>query len=69
MRDNEQENTTDATQNGSTERADEPQVCANCGGEIETEEWHPLVTQTDDDGRFRVYAFCDENCRDKWKDD
>lgn len=65
---NEQENTADATQDGSSTRADEPKICANCGDRIDTKEWHPVVTRTDEDGTFRVYAFCDEDCRDEWKD-
>lgn len=69
MQDNEQENTINAVQDGSSGRADEPKICANCGSEIDTKEWHPLVTRTDDDGNFRVYAFCDEDCRDEWTDD
>lgn len=65
IEDNEQKNET--VDNESSTRADEPKICANCGTQIDTKEWHPLITQTDDDGRFRVYAFCDEDCRDEWR--
>lgn len=66
MEENEQENATDAGADESSVRADEPKICANCGTQIDTKEWHPLVTRTDADGRFRVYAFCDEDCQDEW---
>lgn len=69
MRNNEQENTTDAVTDGSSGRADEPKICTNCGSSIDTKEWHPLETRTDDDGNFEVYAFCDDECRDEWLDD
>lgn len=69
MQDDELESTTDAVRDGSSARADEPKTCANCGSQIDTKEWHPLVTRTDDDGTFRVYAFCDVDCRGEWTDD
>ena len=72
MRDDEQgdaKHATDAARGEASARADEPKVCGNCGAGIETKEWHPLVTRTDDDGRFRVYAFCDGTCRDEWTGD
>lgn len=31
------------------------------------ENWHPVVTRREN-GDFRVYAFCDEDCRDEWTD-
>lgn len=31
-------------------------------------EWPPLVTRTDEDGNFQVYAFRSDECRDKWAD-
>lgn len=68
MEDNEQKNGTDATADESAVRADEPKTCANCGTQIDTTAWHPLVTRTDDDDTFRVYAFCDETCREEWVD-
>lgn len=68
MEDEKQTNDTDAVDEASTVRADEPKICAICEMEINTREWHPLVTRTDDDGRFHVYAFCSEECRDEWPD-
>lgn len=66
MEDENQTKDADAEGEESAVRADEPKICANCGAEIEATEWHPLVTQTDDEGNFRVYAFCDEGCRKAW---
>ena len=69
MRDKDQETAPDGTSDDSAVRADEPKICANCEKQIDTMKWHPVVTRTDDDGRFRVYAFCDEDCRDEWSND
>lgn len=66
MKTNEQENATTAVDDESFVRADEPKRCASCGKEIDIKEWHPLVTRTNNDGSFQVYAFCDGNCREKW---
>lgn len=68
MEDNEQADDGNAAADESIVRADQPKTCANCGKQIDTSEWHPLVTRTDDDGTFRVYAFCSEKCRDEWTD-
>lgn len=65
---NDRKNETGATPDESSGRADEPKTCANCGAEIDTREWHPLATRTNDDGNLRVYAFCEEDCRDEWAD-
>jgi len=29
-------------------------------------EWHPLVTRTNDDGSFQVFAFCSRDCKTTW---
>jgi hypothetical protein len=50
------------------DRPEEPTVCANCTAPIDTSEWHPITTATDDD-RFRVYAFCGSDCREAWVDE
>lgn len=68
MDDNEQAATDEGGHTESSGRADEPKSCANCGTQIDTAEWHPIVTRTDDDGSFHVYAFCDEDCRDEWQE-
>lgn len=63
MGDNEGGNGTD----GASGRADRPETCANCGEPVDMENWHPVVTRREN-GDFRVYAFCDEDCRDEWTD-
>lgn len=68
MEDNKQTNHAATDDDHSSVRADEPKTCANCKTQIDTTEWHPLVTRRDDDGTFRVYAFCSEACRDEWTD-
>lgn len=48
------------------DRANRPKTCANCGATIDTKEWHPLMTETDGDDTFRLYAFCDRDCQEEW---
>lgn len=55
----------DPTQGG----ADTPQTCATCGSQIDIDDWHPMVTEWDDDGTLRVYAFCDQDCKEDWAED
>lgn len=69
MEDNERGKATDGSGDAPSGRADQPKTCANCGEPIDMKDWHPVVTRTGPDGDFRVYAFCDEDCRDEWVDD
>lgn len=69
MSDPEQEDSTDAAYHESSEMADEPKICANCGARIDTAEWHPVTMRTEGPDDFRVYAFCDEDCRGEWAND
>ena len=45
---------------------DDPEVCATCGDEIDGSEWHPVRATRDENGEFRIYAFCSEECLEKW---
>lgn len=40
--------------------------CANCGGPIETDEWHPVTSERGPDGEFRIVPFCGRACRREW---
>nr|WP_192498392.1 hypothetical protein [Halorussus halophilus] len=42
--------------------------CTNCGDEIDTSQWYPVVTRTVD-SEVQLYSFCDEDCRDDWTPD
>lgn len=42
-------------------------TCANCRARLDTEEWHPVVTRTDETGELRLYTFCDEECEAEWE--
>lgn len=42
-------------------------ACANCGAEIDGSEWHPVRATHDEDGEFRIYAFCSEECLEEWE--
>ncbi|WP_435359353.1 DUF7576 family protein [Haloarchaeobius sp. DFWS5] len=51
-----------------TERATDAS-CEVCGDSVETTEWHPAATQSDDEGNIQILTFCDEQCRDHWLDE
>jgi len=40
--------------------------CDHCGGPIDTDDWHPVATRRDDDGRIQIRDFCCDDCRDAW---
>lgn len=44
---------------------DRARTCANCGDAIDTTEWYPVVSVPGE--RYRIYPFCDEACRDQWR--
>lgn len=49
-------------------RGDDPSAgeeCAVCANEIETDEWHPVATQTNP-AETRIVSFCSEDCREQW---
>lgn len=39
--------------------------CSNCGAHIDTERWHPVTSQREDDSVV-VYTFCSESCQSAW---
>jgi hypothetical protein len=43
------------------------ELYAPCGDVIDTTEWHPVVALADGD-EFNVYPFCEEACRDDWRE-
>jgi hypothetical protein len=40
--------------------------CSVCGASIDTSEWYPIRGRTDD-GNFRLYTFCSEECFETWE--
>lgn len=44
-------------------------TCANCGDSIDEHEWFPIRGREDDDGEFRLYSFCSEECAEAWEAD
>lgn len=44
---------------------DEPTRCAHCGATIDTTDWYPTITG--DDTSSPLYEFCEEDCRDAWR--
>lgn len=40
--------------------------CAACGVVIDTSDWYPVATDTDD-GALRLYPLCDEECHRAWR--
>lgn len=45
------------------------EYCARCGARLPNGEWCPIVTERDSDGTLYVHSFCDDACRDAWRDD
>ncbi|MFB6179540.1 MAG: hypothetical protein ABEI77_07455 [Halorientalis sp.] len=41
--------------------------CHHCGTAIDTAEWYPVVTSTDETGALELYSFCDTQCRAAWR--
>ncbi len=48
-----------------TARADR---CSECGGPIETTDWHPVTTRVDEEGSVDLYVFCSWRCRDRFEE-
>lgn len=42
-------------------------VCEHCGTGIDTDEWYPVETETDDHGTLVFHPFCSERCRSAWE--
>jgi|GEM_PF-2498433 len=42
--------------------------CSVCGEAIDTTEWHPIRGRTED-GNFRIYQFCSDDCFEQWEHD
>lgn len=42
------------------------ETCAICGTAIDESEWYPIRGREDEDGGFRLYSFCSEDCVDSW---
>ncbi|WP_134672009.1 DUF7576 family protein [Halorussus marinus] len=40
--------------------------CHCCGDPIDTDDWHPVATRRDEDGRIQIHDFCCEDCRSAW---
>ena len=41
--------------------------CQYCGSPIDTADWYPIVTATDERGKVELYAFCTKQCRNTWR--
>lgn len=41
-------------------------TCAHCGVRIETREWHPVTSVSDDGETVRIVPFCSLDCRREW---
>lgn len=44
------------------------ETCAACGTPLTDGQWHPVVTETTDDG-VDLHSFCDGDCRSQWSAD
>lgn len=43
-------------------------VCANCGSDLDMQTWTPTVVEDVDDELPEIHRFCDEECREGWRD-
>lgn len=43
------------------------EACANCDTPVDEYEWHPIRGREADDGEFRLYSFCSEECAGAWE--
>ena len=59
------ENRRDATSENRRNATSEQ--CSQCGDAIPSDEWHPVATERDDDGRVEIHDFCSEGCRSAWQ--
>lgn len=44
-------------------------TCANCGAPLRLDVEYPVTTATGENGEFRLYSFCDEDCQIGWEED
>lgn len=62
------ESEADATVGGGTRtRAVGTKTCVTCGAVIDEKEWFPVRGREDEDGEFRIYSFCSEECVGSWE--
>lgn len=54
---------------GDRRRPDGIERCANCEARIAIDEWHPLATDRDADGKLVLVPFCTDGCREAWTRD
>lgn len=63
------EGESDATVGGDTRpREAVTKTCVTCGAVIDEYEWFPIRGREDEDGEFRLYSFCSEECVESWKE-
>lgn len=43
-------------------------TCATCGAVIDEYEWFPIRGHEDEDGEFRLFSFCSEECVESWEE-
>lgn len=44
-------------------------TCAHCGDQLNEDDWHPVVTETQENGETVLRSFCDEECKTAWEAD
>jgi hypothetical protein len=67
MRENKRYSEPGTNATGDTAGEGRHERCVVCGEPIDTTGWYPIRGRQDDDGIFRVYAFCSEACREAWE--
>lgn len=44
-------------------------TCAHCGGPLGDDDWHPVVSESQENGEPVLRSFCDEACKTAWEID
>lgn len=65
--DNKREIDPNAGSDGASVGLENVDTCARCDAPIDRREWHYTGLERGED-EIRVYVFCSENCRDRWRD-
>lgn len=56
---------TDQKDSPDSQADEEVTRCTHCGAVIDTSDWYPTISG--DDASYTIYEFCDEDCRDAWR--
>lgn len=44
-------------------------TCVHCGDQLSEDDWHPVVTEAQENGETVLRSFCDVECKTAWEAD